>query len=71
MNIQPRYTLKLNPPLRWPFVYSSGTASSVLAERSFSKMPRKMTAAMIPAAWSVTTASEVKSVLKVVRDQDS
>lgn len=59
MNIQPRYTLKLNPPLRWPFVYSSGTASSVLAERSFSKMPRKM------------TAREVKSVLKVVRDQDS
>jgi hypothetical protein len=31
----------------------------VAAERSFSKMPRKM------------TASEVKSVLKVVRDQDS
>ena len=39
--------------------YSSGTARSVLALRSFSKMPRMM------------TGREVNRVLKVVRDQDS
>ena len=59
MNIQPRYTLRLKPPLRWPFLYSSGTASRVDADRSFSNTPMKM------------TGSEVKSVLNMLSDHDS
>jgi hypothetical protein len=59
MNIQPIYFLILNPSFRWPWMYSSGTANKVDALRSCSKMPRNI------------TGSDVKSVLKTVKDVDS
>jgi hypothetical protein len=59
MNIQPMYFLILKPSFRWPWLYNSGTANKVVALRSCSKMPRKI------------TGSEVKRVLKTVKDVDS
>jgi hypothetical protein len=59
MKIHPRYTLTLNPPFLCPFVYSSGTASNVLAAKSFSNTPMKI------------TGSEVNNVLNILKLQDS